>query len=81
MKLFFVCRLTQKFSAGFLLWVCVSRHAQSTQSNKFATSLQYLKKTLKDGVDFLPADKHQRLFQVDIITVGMCDQACPNYPK
>ena len=81
MKLFFVCRLTQKFSAGFLLWVCVSRHAQSTQSNKFATSLQYLKKTLKDGVDFLPADKHQRLFQVDTITVGMCDQACPNYPK
>ena len=40
------------------LWVCVAKHAQSTQNNKFAISLQYLKENVKDEVDFLPVDKH-----------------------
>ena len=30
---------------------------------------------------FLPADKHQRFPQIDTTILGMCDQACPNYPK
>ena len=34
-------------------WVCVAKHAQSTQNNKFAISLQYLKENVKDEVDFL----------------------------
>ena len=34
------------------LWVCVVRHAQSIQNNKFAISLQYLKENVKDEVDF-----------------------------
>ena len=34
------------------LWVCVARHVQSTQNNKFAISLQYLKENLKDEVNF-----------------------------
>ena len=46
---------------------CVARHAQSTQSNKFAISLQYLKENVKDEVDFLPADKHQRFLQIDSV--------------
>ena len=33
------------------------RHSQSTQSNKFAISLQYLKKEVWNGVHFLYADK------------------------
>ena len=41
------------------LWVCVARHAQSTQSNKFVISLQYLKENVNDEVDSLPANKHQ----------------------
>ena len=44
-------------------------------------SLQYLKKHVKDEVDFLPADKHQRVLQIDTIILGACDQVCPNYPK
>ena len=44
-------------------------------------SLQYLKENRKDEVDFLPADKLQRLLQIDTIIVGVCGQACPNYPK
>ena len=35
------------------------KHSQSTQSNKFAKSLQCLKKYVKDGVHFLHTDKHQ----------------------
>ena len=36
----------------------VPRHPQSTQNNRFAISFQYLKKNVKEKVDFLPADKH-----------------------
>ena len=50
----------------------LARHAQSTQSNKFTISLQYLKENVKDEVDFLPADKPQRLFQSDTVILGVC---------
>ena len=43
-------------------------------------SLQYLKKEKRDEVDFLLADEHQILLQVDI-NLGGHGQACPNYPK
>ena len=45
--------------------VCVSRHAQITQNNKFAISFQYVKKELGDKVDFLHVDKHESLLQID----------------
>ena len=35
---------------------CIARHAQSSQNNKFAISLQYLRENVKDEVDFLPAE-------------------------
>ena len=35
------------------------KHSQSIQSNKFAISLQYLKKEVRDGAHFLHAYKHQ----------------------
>ena len=63
------------------LWVCVAMHAQSTQNNKFAISLQHLKGNIKDEVDFWSEDKHQRFFQIDTVILSVCDQACPNYPK
>ena len=34
------------------LWLCVARHAQSIQNDKFPISLQYLKENVKDEVDF-----------------------------
>ena len=50
----------------------MTRHAQITQNNKFAISLQYVKKELGDEVDFLYADKHERLLQIDNkILMGM----------
>ena len=45
----------------------MTRHAQNTQNNKFAISLQYFKKGLIDEVDFLHADKHESLLQIDSI--------------
>ena len=64
-----------------MCWVCVARNAHKSQNNKLAISSQYLKEKVKDEFDFLPADKWQRFLQIDTIVLGMCDQACPNYPK
>ena len=41
------------------------KHSRSPQKSKFAMSLQYLKKQVRDDVDFLHADKHQSFLQVD----------------
>ena len=40
------------------------KHSQSTQSNKFAISSQYLKKEVRDGAHFLHADKHQSFYKL-----------------
>ena len=61
-----------------LLWDCVARHAQSTQNNKFTTSLWYLKENVKDEVDLLPTDERQSFIQIAIIILGMCGQEYPN---
>ena len=34
-------------------------YVQSTQNNKFSKSLQYLKKEVRNKVDFFCVDKHQ----------------------
>ena len=52
--------------------MCVAGHAQITQNNKFAISLQHLKKELSDEVDFLYADRHESLLEIDsMILRGM----------
>ena len=40
------------------------KHSQSTQINRFAISLQYLKKEVSEGVDFLHLDKHQTFYKL-----------------
>ena len=40
------------------------KYSQSTQSNKFTISLQYLKKEVWNGVHFLHADKHQSFYKL-----------------
>ena len=44
----------------------MSRDAQITQNNKFAISLQCLKKESSDEVDFLNVGNYESLLQVDI---------------
>ena len=52
--------------------MCVAKRAQITQNNKFAIPLQYLKKEVSDVVDFLHADKHESLLQINtVIFLGM----------
>ena len=47
------------------------KHSQSSQNSKFAMSLQYLKKELRDEVDFLCPDEHQSFLQVDVSTLDL----------
>ena len=80
MKLIFCAMSTVFYKLILSLLMGVSRHAQKTQNNKFAVSLQYLKKELSYEVDVLHAGKHESLLQVDsIIFVGF-SQTCPKYP-
>ena len=46
------------------LLIGMIQYSQSTQSNKFAISLQYLKKEVRNGVHFLHADKHQNFYKL-----------------
>ena len=46
----------------------------------FALSLKYLKKDRMHEVDFLHADEHQTLLQVDTINFVGCDHSFPKYP-
>ena len=69
----------------------VIKHYQSFKNSKFMMSLQYLKKEVKDKVDFLHADKHQCFlkntvdlkvpYKVEIIIINGHDQASSNYSK
>ena len=47
------------------------KHSQSSQNVKFAMSLQYLQKQVRDEVDFLQADKHRSFLQVCLKTLGI----------
>ena len=87
MKLIFYLQISTDFFYKLIvsLWVCMVRHAQSTQSNNFIISLQYLqssenskltvpvqylKKEDRDEAGFLHADNYQSSLQVDFNTLG-----------
>ena len=79
---FFPAGKCQRFpQIDIILGVCVARHGQFVQNNRFAISLQYLMEEVFDEVDFLHADKHQSLLQIDtMILVGMfkCSKSSQN---
>ena len=60
-------------------WMCVSRHAQSTQNKKFAYLYNISTKNMFVVV-LLPADKYESFLQGDTI-LGVYNQACPKHPK
>ena len=55
-----------------VLWFLMGmfKHSQSYQKSKFAMSLEYLKKQVRE-VNFLHADKHQSFLQVDFNTLSI----------
>ena len=69
-----------------ILRVCPQTYP-NTQNNKFAISLQCLKKEVSDEVDFLHADKNENFIQIDVMIfdAGMLfdgdGQAFPKFPK
>ena len=73
MKLIFCMQISMKVSYKLILWFLMGmvKHSQSYQNSKFAMSLQYLKKEVRDEVDFLHADKHQSFLQVDFNTLSI----------
>ena len=54
----------------------IIKNSQSTQNNKFAIFLQYLKKEVRDGVHFSACRKGSKLLQVDIIDFAGRGQTC-----
>ena len=61
--------------------MCLARHAQATQNNKFPFSLQYLKKEVIDEVVFSQTDKHESFPQIDTMISDGVVQAFPKYPE
>ena len=43
------------------------KHSQSAQSNKFAISLRYSKKEVRDGTHFLHVDKYQSFYKLALL--------------
>ena len=43
------------------------KNSRSSQNNKFAVPLQYLKKEVKDEVDFLYTDEHQKFYKLVLL--------------
>ena len=52
-----------------LFLVDVAKDVRSTQNNKFAISLDYLRKEGRDEVDFLHVDINQTFLQVEVIKI------------
>ena len=47
----------------------MARHAHISRNNKFAISLQHLKKEVNDAVGILHEDKHESLPQIDTMVL------------
>ena len=47
------------------------KHSQSSQNSKLAMSFQYLRKEVRDEVNFLHVDKRQSFLQFDFNTLGI----------
>ena len=71
MKLIFCIKISMTLSYKLMLWFLMGmvKHFRRYQNSKFVMSLQYLKKEVRNEVDFLHADKHQSLLQIDINTL------------
>ena len=73
MKLICCMQVSMKVSCKFILGLLMGmfKHSQSFRNSKSAMSLQYLKKEVRDEVDFLHAEKGQIFLQVDFNTLSI----------
>ena len=66
------------------LLIGIVKHSQSTQSNKFAISLQYIEKEVRKGVHFFASRKTSKFLLILLICIIVFDgsgQTCPKYSK
>ena len=68
------------FCKFVLFWVCVTRHAQSTQNKKFAYFCSILSKAWGMKLIFCLQIK-TKIFNKMIISLGVRSQACWKYPS
>ena len=54
------------YSLVLSLLMDMIKYSQNTQINKFAISLQYLKKEVREGVHFMHLDKHQSFYKLTL---------------
>ena len=59
----------------------LSQACSKYPNNKFAISLQNLKKEVSGEVVFLHADKHESFLQIDTVIFDRDGQVLPNFPK
>ena len=57
------------------------KQSQNPQNNKFAISLQYVEKEVRNDVHFFACRKTSKLLQVGIIIFDGSGQASPKYPE
>ena len=55
-------KVTYKLTLSLLMGMI--KHSQNTHINKFAISLQYLKKEVSEGIHFLNLDKHETFYKL-----------------
>ena len=80
MKLvFLLADKRQRFLQIDIIILGVMRHAQITQNNKFAISLQYLEKKVSDEVDLLHVYKHESFLQINTMIFDGDGQTFPNF--
>ena len=57
------------------------KDSQSFQNNKFAMFLKYLKKEVRDGVNFLHPDKHQSFYKLTLLFLMEMARHVQSIPK
>ena len=81
MKLIFYMQINKPFyKLVLLILMNMASLAQSTQNSKFAKSLQYLEKEVRDKVEFC-RDKLQSIQRIGTVISDGCNQACLKYSK
>ena len=59
----------------------MARHVPNYLNNKFAISLQHVKKEVSDAIYFLHAEKHESLLQIDAKIFWWVWSSIPKVPK
>ena len=66
---------------GTVILMGMVKHSQSSHNSKFAMSLQFLKKEVRNRVHFLHADKYQIFYKLGLSFFDKSGQTCLKYPE